>query len=76
MLNSFQLELVGVTVLTALSCAIPGTLLVLRGVALMSDAISHAILLGIIVMFLCTHTLNSPLLVVGAAIAGLLRIGN
>jgi manganese/zinc/iron transport system permease protein len=42
--------------------------------ALMSDAISHAILLGIVLGFLITHTVDSPLLLVGAAATGLLTV--
>lgn len=73
-MNTIQLELVCIAVLTAITCVIPGVFLILRGVALMSDAISHAILLGIILMFLYTHSLHSPLLFFGAAAAGLLTV--
>ena len=54
--------------------ALPGVFLVLRGMALMSDAISHAIVPGIVCMFFITHTLDSPLLLLGAALAGLLTV--
>jgi manganese/zinc/iron transport system permease protein len=42
--------------------------------ALMSDAISHAILLGIVLAFFVTHDLNSPLLVIAAAATGVLTV--
>ncbi len=73
-MNVVQIELILIAILTAVTCALPGTFLVLRGVALMSDAISHSILLGIILMFLLTHQLQSPLLLLGAAIAGLATV--
>lgn len=57
--------------LVALSCAIPGTFLVLRRMALTGDAISHSVLPGIVAGFLLGGALDSPLLVAGAALAGL-----
>jgi len=48
--------------------------LVLRKMAMMTDAITHTILLGIIGVFLLVHDLNSPLLIVGAALVGLLTV--
>ena len=51
-------EIAVIAVLTAISCALPGTLLVLRGAALMSDAISHSVLLGIALMFLHVQRLD------------------
>ena len=60
---SFQTEIILIAALTAFSCAIPGVFLVLRGVALMSDAISHAILLGIVVMFFMVKNYNQDLIV-------------
>jgi manganese/zinc/iron transport system permease protein len=58
----------------AAACALPGVFLVLRRMALMSDAISHSILVGIVLAFLLTHNLNSPLLIVGAALTGLATV--
>ncbi len=73
-MNWIQLELLAIIVIASIACALPGVFLVLRGVALMSDAMSHAVLLGIVVMFLLVRTLYSPLLLLGAAIAGLATI--
>ena len=63
-----------IALVTAVTCSIPGVFLVLRGVAMMSDAISHAILLGIVAMFLFIKRLDSPLLIVGAALAGIATV--
>lgn len=67
--------------LVAMSGALLGTFLFLRQMSLTTDAISHTILLGIIVTFLVmTHLLglepdlSSPLLILGAAGAGLLTV--
>ncbi len=73
-MNWIQIELLLIAVVTAMACALPGLFLVLRGVALMSDAMSHAILLGIIVMFLIIKQMNSPLLLFGASLAGLATV--
>lgn len=69
-----QAEIILLASLTAVTCALPGVFLVLRRVALMSDAISHAILLGIVVAFFFTKNLSSPWLLIGAAFTGLLTV--
>ncbi len=63
--------------LIAISGAVLGSFLLLRGMALTSDAISHTVLLGIVVAFLVmVHVfdqepdLSSPWLIIGAALAG------
>jgi len=58
----------------ALACALPGVFLILRRMALAGDAISHSVLPGIVVAFLFTGSLDSPLLVAGAAASGLLAM--
>jgi manganese/zinc/iron transport system permease protein len=68
------MEILAIAVVTAVAAAIPGTLLVLRRMALVSDAISHAILPGIAVAFFVTHDLNSPVLVAAAAVTGVLTV--
>jgi manganese/zinc/iron transport system permease protein len=42
---------------------------------MMSDAISHAILPGIVLAFFLVNDLNSPLLILGAALMGVLTVG-
>ena len=69
-----QLEIQLIAVVVAAACALPGVFLVLRKMAMMSDAISHAILPGIVVAFFITHNLNSPLLIVAAALTGMLTV--
>jgi len=71
---ALRLQIIAIACLVSIATVLPGVFLVLRGVALMSDAISHAILLGIIGMFLLVQRLDSPLLIVGASLAGLLTV--
>ena len=69
-----HLEILLIATVVSVACVIPGVFLVLRKVALMSDAISHAILLGIVVAFFIVKNLHSPLLIIGAALSGLLTV--
>ena len=41
---------------------------------MLTDAISHTILLGIVLSFFITHKLDSPLLIIGATLVGLLTV--
>ncbi|MEN2465424.1 metal ABC transporter permease [Ornithinibacillus sp. JPR2-1] len=58
--------------LVGLSCSLIGVFLILRKMAMMADAISHTVLLGIVVAFMITRELNGPHMLIGAIIAGLL----
>ena len=69
-----QIEIQLIAVVVAIACAIPGVFLVLRKMALISDAISHSILPGIVLGFLITHDLNSPILILFAAIFGVITV--
>jgi manganese/zinc/iron transport system permease protein len=73
-MNTISITIAAIAFITSLACSLPGLFLVLRGVALLSDAMSHAILLGIVSMFLITKQLNSPLLFVGAVLAGIVTV--
>ncbi|MDO1502288.1 metal ABC transporter permease [Winogradskyella maritima] len=73
-MNSAQLEIQLIASLVAVACAIPGTFLVLRKMAMISDAISHSILPGIVLGFFITHDLNSPVLIVLAALTGIITV--
>lgn len=63
-----------IAAVTAAACAVLGVFLVLRRMALMSDAISHVLLLGIVLAFLVKPDLRSPLLLLGAAAIGLVAV--
>ncbi len=49
---SAQIEIQIIAIIVAVACSIPGVFLVLRKMAMMSDAITHTILLGIVLGFL------------------------
>ncbi|PIY08500.1 MAG: iron ABC transporter [Flexibacter sp. CG_4_10_14_3_um_filter_32_15] len=67
-MNDFQIILVGI--LVAVSCAILGCFLVLRKMAMVGDAISHAVLPGIVIAFLVVQRFDSIFMLIGAAILG------
>lgn len=73
-MNSSQIEIQLIAMVVAGACAVPGVFLVLRRMALLSDAISHSILLGIVLGFFLVKDLASPVLVVGAALTGVLTV--
>lgn len=66
--------------LIAISGALLGTFLLLRRMSLTTDAISHTVLLGIVVAFMVMVALgieadlSSPLLILGAAVAGVATV--
>lgn len=61
-------------VLVGASGALLGCFLVLRGNAMLTDAISHSIVFGIIVVWLLTGQTSGPIQVIGAALTGLLTV--
>ncbi|WP_396597517.1 metal ABC transporter permease [Dokdonia sp. R86516] len=69
-----QIEIQLIAAVVAIACAIPGVFLVLRKMALISDAISHSILPGIVIGFFITEDLNSPLLILLAAVTGVITV--
>lgn len=69
-----QVEIQAVAILTAVACSLVGSFLVLRRQSLLSDAIGHSVLVGIALAFLVTGTTTSPLLLVGAALTGVVTV--
>ncbi|MCC5961211.1 MAG: metal ABC transporter permease [Rhodobacteraceae bacterium] len=61
-------------ILVGASGALLGSFLVLRGNSMLTDAISHSIVLGIIVVWLLTGHLTGPFQILGAAVTGLLTV--
>ncbi|PLR68478.1 metal ABC transporter permease [Bacillus sp. UMB0893] len=59
-------SLVGVT------CAMIGCFLILRRMAMLADAISHSVLLGIVCAYFVSRSLDGVSMFIGAAIVGLL----
>jgi manganese/zinc/iron transport system permease protein len=72
--QSIPLMIVLTGVLTGISAALLGSFLILRGNAMLTDAISHSIVFGIIVVWLLTGHTSGPVQVLGAAITGVLTV--
>ena len=84
----FHIEIIMVASIAAVACALPGVILILRKNALVTDAISHSLLPGIVVAFIilasiemghdadahASDLLNSPFLILGAALTGILMV--
>ena len=73
------LDVPGVTIvligaLVGIAASLLGAFLVLRRESMLSDAISHSVLIGIVLAYLLTGALDSPVHVVGAALAGLVTV--
>ncbi|MBM3678262.1 MAG: metal ABC transporter permease [Actinobacteria bacterium] len=73
-MTSGQLEIQAIAVVTAAACALVGMFLVLRRTSLLSDAIGHSVLVGIVLAFFVTGTTTSPLLLVAAAATGVVTV--
>jgi manganese/zinc/iron transport system permease protein len=69
-----QIEIMLIAAVVAASCALVGTFLVLRRMSLMSDAISHAILLGIVLMFFLVESTASLPMIAAATLTGVLTV--
>ncbi len=73
-MTGFERDILLIAAAVALACALPGTFLVLRRMAMVSDAISHAIIFGIALAFFAVQSVHSPVLILGAALTGVLTV--
>jgi len=69
-----MIDVILVLLSTSLCLGVPGCFLVLRRLSMTADAVSHAVLLGIALGFFFVRDLNSPVLIVSAALFGLFSI--
>lgn len=69
-----MLEVLWTLMATAAACSVLGPFLVLRGLSMTADALSHSVLLGIVVAFMFVGDLESVWLIIGAAAFGLLTV--
>ena len=65
-----DLFLTGVVV--SLACALPGLWLMLRGMSMLSDALTHSVLLGIVVTYFIVGDVSSPWMFIGAVLSGII----
>lgn len=61
-------------IFAALACSLVGTFLILRRMAMMADAISHAILPGIVLAYFLANGPNLVMGVLGATLAGIATV--
>lgn len=71
---SNDLIIIVTAVLVAANCASLGAFLVLRQMAMMSDAISHAVLLGIVIAVFVVGGRETVPIIVGGVLAGILTV--
>lgn len=57
--------------LVGLSCGIIGVFLILRKTAMMADAISHTVLLGIVLAYIVTKEVSGMAMLIGGILAGI-----
>jgi manganese/zinc/iron transport system permease protein len=68
------LMIVATGLLVGAAAALIGPFLILRQNAMLSDAISHSIVFGIVVVWLLTGAVAGPVQILGAALAGVLTV--
>ena len=71
---SSDLIIIGTAVLVAANCASIGAFLVLRQMAMMSDAISHSVLLGIVIAVFAVGGRETVPVIVGGVLSGILTV--
>ncbi len=69
---SAELQIIITASLIAISCGLLGSFLILRKMAMVGDAISHAVLPGIVIAFLISGSRNNVPMLIGAAVVGVL----
>ncbi|WP_199620562.1 metal ABC transporter permease [Paenibacillus alkalitolerans] len=69
-----ELIIVTTGVMVAAACSIVGSFLVLRKMAMVGDAISHAVLPGIVIAFLLSGTRDSLWMLLSASVLGLITV--
>lgn len=67
-----SLAILSIALITAIASSIIGLFLVLRKMSMLTDAISHTVLFGIVIGFLLIKDINSPLIIIFAGATGLL----
>ncbi|WP_286807294.1 MULTISPECIES: metal ABC transporter permease [unclassified Marinimicrobium] len=70
----FSLVPMTVAIIISMTCALLGNFLVLRRQSLISDAISHVALPGIVASFLLTGTIASTAMMLGAGVSALVTV--
>ena len=67
-----DLYIISTAALVSMSCALLGCFLILRKMAMVGDAISHAVLPGIVIAFLISGSRDSVTMLAGAGLIGII----
>ncbi len=70
-MNMNDLYIITTAAIVSMSCALLGCYLILRKMAMVGDAISHAVLPGIVIAFLISGSRDSATMLVGAGLIGI-----
>ncbi len=73
-LDSVAFTIVATGALVGIAASLLGTFLVLRQNSMLTDAISHSIVFGIVIVWLLTRQQSGPVQLLGAALAGVLTV--
>lgn len=68
------LEIILIASFTSMACCLVGCFLVAKDDAMTSDSITHTVLLGIVIGFIITYDLSSPVLIICACCMGLATV--
>lgn len=69
-----NIEILLVCIAICFCCTLPGNFLILRGASMLTDAVSHTVLLGIVIGYFIANDLSSPLLLVFAILMGIVTV--
>lgn len=72
-MSSFFIILL-IAIIISISCSLLGVFLVLKKMTMLTDAITHTVLLGIVLCFFVVHDISSPFLIFGATLFSLLTV--
>ncbi len=69
-----ELWILAIACLMGISCALVGALMVLRKMAMIGDALSHTVLLGLVLAFMITGSRSITVMFMGAILVGLITV--
>ena len=72
--DNIPLMIMATGALVGSAATLVGVFLVLRKNSMLSDAISHSIVFGIVIVWLLTHQQSGPVQLIGAALTGLITV--
>lgn len=73
-LANIPLQIIVTGALVGTAASLVGSFLVLRGNSMLTDAISHSVVFGIVIVWMLTGAQSGPLQIMGAALTGLFTV--